>query len=275
VGIIRAIIPLEYQPSGRTMFFIANGLLPFFITLNTKCCPQSYRTLFETTQDADCEAYIYFYERKSVTLPPCWPRQHKSPNCLLDFRNDFFKRLILSFKFYIKFYGFLTLFNYRAFLNHPTDVTFDTVLRAIRSTFFLAGTFHFGERFHCLYRHFITWLYRDYYQIDDPLPTNTTLSRALFLLNSGFWGWFWIGFEAPGRHGDLSLFTFWKDAELGLRLLNDVKVDKEPGMDCILANPRLPQFFFASAIGMWTWLYYKSPATMKSVDRMIVQQFLI
>eukprot|EP00494_Astrolonche_serrata_P033505 UN33774 len=221
LGPIRMLVPLNLQPSGRLMFGIANGILPFFITFNIQYVPRNYRPLFTDTQDADIECYKYMYNRPDINLPPCWPRCHKSPDCYWAFIRDFGKRLVLSVKFYIKFYSLFMLLNPTALVKNPIGAILGLFERSVKSSLFMAGTFHFGERFHCFYRRFLKFVYRTVFNVssDVPLPSNTTFSRALFLLNAGFWGWFWVGFESPGRHADLALFTIWKEVEMVIRML--------------------------------------------------------
>jgi len=275
VGIIRLIIPERYQPSGRFMFFIFNAALPFFITFNIQVVPNNYRTLFTSTQDADIEGYQFMYNREDISLPPCWPRQHKCPSCYQAFLSGFCKRLWLSMKFYSKFYAVFLLANPRQVVKAPLTSFLSLMRRSIASSFFMAGTFHFGERFHCFYRRFIRWIYRDVFQSNAPLPTNTFTARTLFLLNSGFWGWVWIGMESEGKHADLSLFTFWKEFEMSLRMAHGLTHKDEPKENTFLTHPLFSQVLFSAAISMWIWVYYRDPTRMKSADRLIVQQFLI
>jgi len=276
-GLVRWFIPREYQPSGRICFAFLNIFLPFFITFNTDCVPKGYQKFFEDVVDADVQCYPYFYKNTNrKCLPPCWPRQHKHPNCFISFVKDGLKRMILSMKFYMKFYCLFMLFRYRVVINNPLAASYDLIKRSFLSSLFCIGIFQFGERFHCFWRKVLKFWYRTILNSDEPIPSNGIVSRAMFLLNSGLQGYIWVSYETEPKHADIALFTLWKDIEMyGRYYFGIIHQDPKTLENCPLSNPLLPTILFSGAIGMWIWVYYVSPRSLKSSDVTIIQQFLI
>jgi len=276
-GMMRWTIPKNLQPSGRICFGFLNIFLPFFITYNTDCVPKGYRKFYEDVVDADCDCYPYYYKDTSrVTLPPCWPRQHKHPSCLIAFIRDLPKRMILSMKFYLKFYCLFMLFRIGAVIKNPLAASYNLIKRSFLSTLFCIGIFHFGERFHCFWRQVLRFWYRTILRSDEPIPSNGIVSRTIFLLNSGLQGYIWVGYEAEPKHADIALFTLWKDIEMALRYYFGIHYEKPETLEqCCLSKNLLPTTLFSFAIGMWIWVYYLSPKSLKSSDVAIIEQFLV
>ena len=276
-------------------------MINLYFSVHKKVCylskyiPGSVKSTFNAILYYDPEQYTSFFASNSRQLPSCTScsigfHEHQNElNCTKAMLKDaIFIKLPRCASFFMKLHFVAALLGGQKFIRDVRNTPHEFLWKLIKNTMQSCGYWVIGVHVciricSCFSR---LWLRRFYHIMDKIMGTEIKSANTkyevyneknvyLLLLITGIIGRFNVLSEAKGRRGDMTLSLLWYMAVQLIRRQCGLETDDDDKYHWLLGSKGFVSLVLSLAVGINVWVYCKDAKYLKSMERTIIQKYLI